>query len=159
MNGETKETGIYGSVRKRLKEIQGASIDVGYFPESKAKGDSDLYVAEYAFWNDHGVPGRIHERPFLSTVLKENKFNYSRISKVVAFDALAGKISVKKALSKIGAVIVSDVKLKITEFRTPANALSTQKAKGKRIGKGRLVDNPLIDEGHMRKSTKYKVNV
>ena len=155
----TKESGIYPDIQQRLKEINGTRIDIGYFEGDnytyrlvngvKIPLDSPLPIALVAFWNDKGTRN-IHERPFLSTLFPENGSNYRKLSREYAYDVLLQKRTTDQMMNRLGSIMVSDVKLKITNIRAPANALSTVRAKG--------FDNPLIWTGRMRANTKYKVH-
>jgi hypothetical protein len=53
-------------------------------------------------------------------------------------------------LETVGVVAAGEVKVYMTQLRTPPNAASTIRKKGS--------DNPLIDNGHMRASVTHKVS-
>jgi len=100
--------------------------------------------------NEFGsADGRIPERSFLRSTIDENVTEYTvELAKVVN-DAITGKTTMKRGLSLLGERVVGDIKVKIREIRTPANAPMTIKLKG--------ADNPLIDTGQMRNSIGYEV--
>lgn len=54
-------------------------------------------------------------------------------------------------LEAVGVIAAGEVKVYMTELRTPPNAASTIRKKGS--------DNPLIDQGHMRAAVTHKVSI
>lgn len=54
-------------------------------------------------------------------------------------------------LETVGVIAAGEVKVYMTQLRTPPNAASTIRKKGS--------DNPLIDQGHMRAAVTHKVSI
>ena len=160
MNGETKETGFYADIKRKLKQINGARIDIGWFEESQylrrkilnKKIDVPLKepipMGRVAFWLDKGTR-HIRERPFLSIILIEHRVKYAELSRSIAFECLEGRRTVKESLKRIGSVIEGDLKLKITDIRTPPNSPEWEKIKG--------FNNPLILNGWLKANAKFKL--
>ena len=157
----TKETGFYSDVMKALKKINGTRIDVGYFEGDNYTRRKIIHknidkpinppipMANVAFWLDKGTT-RIPERPFLSPLFVEQNLKYRKLSREYAFEVLSGRWSIDKMMKRLGSLMISDVKLKMTEIRVPPNSPEWQKIKG--------FDNPLILNGWLRANTKFKVH-
>lgn len=116
-------------------------------------GGSDLTVAEYAAANHFGTD-KIPARPFLDTGVRSVE---TKILRDIA-ECFNKKLDIETIYKRVGVIAVGGVKQYITDLRTPPNALSTQRKKGAKVGKGVLVNNPLIDNGILRASITYEVH-
>jgi hypothetical protein len=117
-------------VEKMLAELEkfnDMAVDVGYF---------DGETATIALYNDFGTR-RIPSRPFMRATADDEE------------DRVHGKKTALRVYAEAGARVTSETKKAITSWSIPPNAPSTIKAKG--------VNNPLIDTGHMRRATTFKI--
>ena len=128
---------------KEVLNITGKhSLEVGFF--ASATYPSGEYVAQVAYWQEYGTI-RIPMRPFFRNAIEKNNKKWFN-----TFEALIKQnVNETQALAKVGEMARGDIIKSITQFREPANAPSTIKAKGS--------SNPLIDTGLMRRSVTYKV--
>lgn len=149
-NGDTKEKGIYKSIINSLKQIEGSSVQVGYFPDQKSNTDASIYLAGIAAVHEYGSPKRgIPQRSFLGANADKNRAKYQELLETKLSAVMLNKIPLEKALSAVGVIIVGDVKTFITNLRTPPNKPSTIARKGS--------SSPLIDTGYMKNQVKFKV--
>ena len=138
-----KKSAPHGFVTVGVHEKEGAVKPEG----------SDLTVAGYAAANHFGTD-KIPARPFLDTGVRSVETKILR-------DIVEGfnkKLDIETIYKRVGVIAVGGVKQYITDLRSPPNALSTQRKKGAKVGKGVLVDNPLIDNGILRASITYEVH-
>lgn len=112
-------------------------------------GTTPFTVGEVAVANEFGTKdGRVPERSFIRSTHDEKKndiFNYLKRKKI---EVVAGTMSAKRALEKVGAAMQGHIQNKIISLRTPPNAPSTILQKGS--------DNPLIAEGQMLRSVSWE---
>lgn len=122
--------------------------------------DEDSAIAEYGFYNEFGTD-TIPERSFIRSTFDENRGKYLRALDRLLQKSMTSASPIKSALTKLGIKQRNDIIKKITKLKLPANALSTQRAKGRSLSKGKkktvLVDNPLIDTGIMRGTIRFRI--
>jgi len=132
--GEVKEGTKEGSGRKPVTQM------------------SELVVVGAV--NEFGAPNKnIPARPFIRTTYDENR---SKINNLVVDEyekIVDGSSNVKRSLALIGEWVQAKTQAKIRAIRTPPNAPSTQRRKGRSIKKP--VNNPLIDTGQMIQSIQH----
>lgn len=138
-----KKAAPHGFVTVGVHEKEGAVKPEG----------SDLTVAEYAAANHFGT-NKIPARPFLDTGVRSVETKILRDIR----ECISKKLDIETTYKRVGVIAVGGVKQYITDLKTPPNALSTQRKKGAHVGKGVLVDNPLIDHGILRASITYEVH-
>jgi hypothetical protein len=129
-------------VEKMLAELEkfnDMAVDVGYF---------DGETATIALYNDFGTR-RIPSRPFMRATADDEEDRVSEIMIRGAEAVVHGKKTALRVYAEAGARVTSETKKAITSWSIPPNAPSTIKAKG--------VNNPLIDTGHMRRATTFKI--
>lgn len=138
-------------ILRELKEIKSASIEAGYF-EGEQSSDPGFALAELAATQEFGTQdGDIPPRPFLRPAYDENIVKYRTVAKKMMQELAGRSIGGLRILRTIGALMVSDIKKKITTIRTPPNAPATIAAKG--------FDNPLIETGTMRNRADFKIKL
>jgi hypothetical protein len=140
-------------IRKNLADLSGLRVKVG-IPEGAVSQDG-VPVAEYAAYNEFGVPGKkkkwaIPPRPFIRGWLADKesqiKATIDRLYKQVA----DGKMDARTAISKLGEFAQDGIKGYIRNGSfTPNSPVTIKRKKGKA--------QPLIDSGTMRNSVRYKV--
>ena len=122
----------------------GVLAGTGEHPEA-TKGQ---LIAEIAWWNEFGTK-RIPARPFLRPGLRRNLITYRMILKNGLPKVLRGEWTRKQLLGMLGIAAKGDVQQMIVDVKTPPNAPSTIKKKGR--------DNPLIWHGIMRGSIDWAI--
>ncbi len=160
-NGKTKVVDKgFKRIRKDLKKVDGASVDVGILGGSGNVKKGTFTVAALAATQEFGTrkAGKnkniiIPERSFLRSTFDSKKQKYMKVLKSLHGDILLGKKTVVGALALFGDRVVGDVKRKITDIKTPPNAPSTLKRKYPK-------NNPLIETGlNLRARIAKKVNL
>lgn len=155
-----------------LKGITKDSVKVG-IPSNKEKhtkkrgsggkiveaGGPNVSVLEIAAANEFGTK-TIPERSFLRSTVRKNQSKYKKLGLLLVENLLkkTTEEEYKKELGKLGLIAQSDVQETIRKLKDPPNALSTQLKKGRSLGKGSTVDNPLIDTGQLIQSITFVVN-
>ena len=137
------------ALEKKLKEMSEAlktagTLAVG-FQDGKKYPDSDLLVAQVAFWNEFGE-GRAPPRPFFRNMIKAKGPGWGP---AIATLLTVKNYSAEQTLSQAGDAIVGQLELSIRDFNDPGNAPSTIARKGR--------DSPLIDSGLMSNSITKEV--
>lgn len=115
---------------------------------------SDMVLV--ATWNEFGTKN-IPERSFIRETVDKKKKRIFGLKKRMYGDILDGKKSTRRALEIIGEYAQSQTQLTIKRKKNPPNALSTQRAKGRKLGRKnvKLIDNPLIDTGQLIQSIRH----
>lgn len=125
----------------------GVQVNTKHEPSDKGsrpKKTVDMVVI--AASNEFGTK-TIPARPSLRTAFDENKHEINALIKDEYSKILKGESTVKKSLALVGEFMEAKIKKKITEIRTPPNAVSTIKRKKS--------SNPLIDTGQFRASIRH----
>ncbi len=148
----TKKTKVidkgYNRIIRSLKLTDKSRIETGFFQGAKVSG-SNFTIPEIAAVNEFGSrDGHIPERSFMRTTFDENRIRNIAFAKQQLSDVITGKRTVLIAMDRLGIKFRDDIKLKITEIKTPPNALGTIEDKG--------FDNPLINTGTMRSRVTFK---
>lgn len=91
----------------------------------------------------------IPERSFIRSTVDDNEEKYFRSLNRVMGRIIDGTLNKFQALSFVGQLVEADIKSKIINLDSPANAKSTVRKKGS--------DNPLVDTGLMGNSIRYVV--
>jgi len=126
-------------IRKNLGD-NNRIVNVGIPLSAGNEDGTGIPLALVAAVNELGS-GRVPERSFLRSAIRENKAVYSKINKVNLAKMVKGQMTCDQALSILGNVAVGHVKQKIRTGPFTPNADSTIKAKGS--------DRPLIDDAQM----------
>lgn len=133
---------------KRLEELRGLSIEVGYQSDQMAE-DGETSLAEIAYWNHFGTVDKdgqvmIPARPFMDTLdlQQDQLFEFSG----QALEALGSSREVAEAIGSKAKSMIQDA---IRNGDWAPNAPSTIRKKGS--------DKPLIDTGTMRQGVQYVI--
>lgn len=131
------------------RAAKGAFVTIGVHQEEggEAYPDSQATVAEVAFWNEFGTI-TAPERSFIRSTVDENQKVLEAMTAKLLSDVLAGKLTTKMALDKIGFRIQELIKKKILELNDPKNAPSTIARKG--------FNNPLVDSRRLWRSIAFE---
>lgn len=141
------------SIIKEIKSIHKSFVSVGVHSDAKDY-DNGTSVVEVAAHNEFGTPNAAYPIPERSFIRSTYDENFQRINDSLMhgfWDIALGNNTAKKVLGKIGFDIVQKTKKKMETLSSPANAKSTQKAKGK--------DDPLINNRHLKNSIAKQVHL
>lgn len=142
----------YQAVLREIKKIQRQPhVAVGMQGregEAIHPSDNSVTVAQVATFNEFGTKN-IPERSFIRSTMDENVRPLLKDNERLFYLIAAGKTTTEKALNTLGLKIVSLIKKKITDLRSPPNDPKTVARKKS--------SNPLIDTGVMRQSVTHKV--
>lgn len=135
---------LKAAIRKGKAAASIEGVEVGFFPADTYPGQGTP-VAEIADINEfgRGVP----ERPFFRRAVRNSEEDVRELVRA-NIDGVSGKPNLALA-EMVGETVKSAVQREITALQDPPNAPSTIARKGS--------SNPLIDEGHMRASPRYRI--
>lgn len=136
----------WNRIKREIAKMDGAYVKTGI--QQGEPGHDGVPMVTIAAANEFGTDS-IPERSFVRSSFDENQRPYHQMMSGLASDIYRGTTTVKLALSVAGERIQADIQKKITDIRTPPNAPSTIAQKG--------TDNPLIDDGDLRRSIRYVV--
>lgn len=134
-------------IRKVLRRIDGAKVEVGWFPDARHE---TLNTAELASIHEYGG-GNVPARPMIRPVSDKNREAYRRVQRELHGRVVDGTLTIEGALATLGTKIEGDLKAWITDGDHVPNAPSTIARKGS--------SKPLIDTGLMRSQVTHKVTV
>lgn len=133
-----------------IRELSEYGIEVGVF------GSDDSYYAMIAAVHEFGITIRktkgsivIPERSFLRSTFDEKNDEWFKFVKKQIPKLLKGQMDAKTICERLGAKMVGDIQIQLTQLSDPPNASSTIAQKGS--------SNPLIDKGGLRTRITYKV--
>ncbi|MFL4498453.1 hypothetical protein [Weissella sp. MSCH1] len=133
-----------------LEQLNHLRVRVGIFGGSGG-GNGKITLVEIANINEFGTRnGHVPERSFVRSTYSEKVGDWSNFAKRLTMKVATGSLTAYQAYSQLGARMTRDIKRKITDLRSPANAPSTIKKKGS--------SNPLIDTGAMRAAVTWRVD-
>jgi len=143
-------------ILRQMRLMDKSFTKVGVQQDTTRKDSEVSDMVLVAMWNEFGTKN-IPERSFIRETVDKKKKQIFGLKKKMYEDILDGQKSTRRALEIIGEYVQSQTQLTIKRKKSPPNALSTQRAKGRRLGKksGRLVDNPLIDTGQLIQSIRH----
>lgn len=143
---------------KRIAQMKRSYVTIGIHSDAGQYGDTGVEVYEVALWNEFGTPNAAHpipERSFFRSALNENEGVLNELREQLIQDITEGKVTVKKALEKVGFRVKTLIENKIKSNVPPENAESTKNAK---IAAG-YGTNTLIASGLLLRSVTYKVEM
>lgn len=97
-----------------------------------------------------GITIEIPERSFIRSAFDENRRRLEVLTAKLVDQVNTGRLTVEKALALLGETHQKHIQRKITTLREPPLAPRTIAEKGS--------DNPLVDEGHLRRAIRYVVH-
>lgn len=155
-----KKVIIHHTLTEILGRVKTTKVKVGVFDDVAPYPDGTR-VAQVAAWNEYGTQdsgGNSPQRAFLNpTVIKHRRKYQKMIQELVAKSMEKIGYTATKGFIKVGKTGKRDVETAIATFSTPANAESTQAAKGNPssgtgTNSGAGINSPLIDSGRMLNS-------
>ncbi len=142
-------------IRKALEKLMtdkfvtvGMHEDAGQHPDSEMTNAQLGAILHFGAEIQHpaGHTIKIPPRPFLDVGVASGNQEYIAL----IADGLEDGLTPDQILEEIGNAAVGKVQVYMTDLKEPGNAESTKARK-----KGAA--NPLIDEGHLRRSVTYKI--
>lgn len=141
---------LKNELNKIVKSLDAPMVTVGIHEDEADPPEGEINMATlgavHEFGNDH-----IPARPWLQLGFESGLKDYEDIMSNGIDEVVSDGEDVTKVLHQVGVLAVGRVQEFITNLKTPANSPATIKSKGS--------SNPLIDEGHMRASVNYKLQV
>lgn len=137
-------------IQREIRAAKNASVRVGVLADA-GQADDGADLVDIAVYNEFGTR-RIPARPFVRGAFDQKRRDLSRLKSRLWDQVLAGRLDTRRALGLLGQTHEDQIKLYMTELRTPPNAESTIAAKTRA---GRIGDNPLIDTGRLRGSIRW----
>lgn len=133
-------------IRKALEKLMTDKfVTVGMHEDAGQHPDSGMTNAQLGAILHYGND-KIPSRPFLDVGVATGNQEYIAL----IADGIEDSLEPDQILNQIGAVAAGKVQQYMTELKTPPNAPQT-------IARKKGADNPLIDEGHLRRSVTYKI--
>lgn len=129
-----------------IKRLTDSAVTVGVHSDA-GKDRNGVTNALKAAVNEFGTD-TIPERSFLRSTMAANRRAYMENIAKIAQSAIQGKRTPKKGMGLLGLKAQNDIKSRITSISTPANSAATIKRKKS--------SNPLINNGDMRESVRWK---
>ncbi|NIQ92381.1 MAG: hypothetical protein GWN93_26745 [Deltaproteobacteria bacterium] len=124
-------------------------------PEKSGRKKNPITIAHLATIHEFGVQSRnIPERPFMKIAFDSNRDKIFKKKADLLGQVYDGRLTVKKALKKLGLFHEGNVKAVFRSGKLPALKQSTIKAKTVR---GKRGTTPLIDTGQLRQSIASEV--
>ena len=138
---------------KRLDQLNGTEVEVGFFEEDRYGPENDnLPVATVAAYNEFGTTHN-PQRPFMSDAFTDGMSQRKMASLMGdVFEAsMKNGMATKRLLNVLGRITGELIEISIQQYAaTGGNSPATIKAKGK--------DTPLIDTGKMIESVRFQIN-
>ena len=144
----------YAKWLEQMKDLSKQShVNIGVLGTSQNQAkdeESGATLVEIASHNEFGTK-TAPERSYIRSTIDERKRRIFGKSFQLQDDIFKGRMSVKKALGIMGALIKGNILQKVVDLSSPANAKATIDAKGS--------SNPLIDTGRLRQSIDYEIDL
>ena len=135
---------LKAEIAKARREPRIEGVEAGYFERDTYEGQGTP-VAQIAVQHEFGIG--VPERPFIRPAVRAKE---GEIRERIAAHVAGGSGVPDEGLAiMVGETLKSAIQKQIEDLRDPPNAPSTIARKGS--------DNPLIDTGHMRASTRYRI--
>lgn len=140
----------YKNFINHLTSDEAVHVDIGIHSVSGEElvmiaSTHEFGTTEAGEFHDIEIPAR----PFIRSTVDERRETYGNVAKALMDKIIAKEETTFNALSKLGMLVESEIRMKIITLREPPNAPSTVLRKGS--------DNPLIDTGNMLNNVRYAV--
>lgn len=158
------DIGVHADEDETLIKIAGANefgatinhpggTPYGYNSAEDAKNGKVKFLKKGAGYAVLGVTKphiiKIPERSYIRSTMDENAERYLKAAGILTGLITEGEISKFEALERMGQLIESDIKQKMINLKSPANAASTIRKK--------KTNNPLINKGLLLGSIRYVI--
>jgi len=142
---------------RQMRLLDNSFVEVGVHDDAGAYAEF-VTVAQVAFWNHFGTKN-IPARPFITSAIDQDKFKFFKIQDQALNDVVAGKITVRKALDKLGFRVTNSIQKRIRTSQQWAVPLSIATIQEKIAGGSLRGPVPLIDTGLLLRSITWKTTV
>lgn len=144
---------------EKLKSKLATSVRIGILSDAGLHPASDdATFSEVLLYIEFGTRGGVKEYAPFRTWVATNKDKYKRLIAALVDAYVKGDISYDKMVSTFGLVGQADLRKTMRDLKVPANAESTQLAKGAKTGTaGTKINNPTIDTGLLRQAISWVV--
>ena len=105
-------------------------------------------VGQVGVWNEFGN-ARIPERSFVRSTADNRRQRWIAITDKLRKQVMAGKMTPKQAIVRMGLIIQKDMRKTIVKLKRPPNTTLTKQLKGS--------SNPLVDKGQLTQSINFEV--
>lgn len=148
---------MFDKVFKELEYLNKYRVEIGILAiDRDRKGkDEKTTILEYAIYNEFGTK-YIPARPFMRNAIDKNRQEIKKLKKEVAESVIAGKLTGKEALMRIGETIRGMVIMSIATAEQWAKPISKETIKRK-SGGSVFNNKPLVDNKFMVKSIRYQI--
>jgi hypothetical protein len=139
-------------IRREMEKLKSMSVKAGIV---EGAGEVDgVAVAQYAAWNEMGVPGvkkkwKIPPRPFIRGWIDNKRASIQKTVEKLFGLVSNGSLDANTAVGRLGQYAQDGIKTYIKTGDFVANAEITILRKGS--------SRPLIDSGTMRNSVRYEI--
>lgn len=145
------ETRKLPALRKRLAQLDGTEVDVGFFEEDRYGPENEnLPVAQVAYYNEFGT---VHNptRPFMEETFSDaiTQKHANKLMKQIFISALTNGRAVQRLLQQLGDDIAEQMKTTILNY-PGSNSAETIARKGR--------NSPLRDTEFMMNSVKFQIH-
>lgn len=152
MARKTSDLTKWKRFQEKLKSSEHAHVKVGVLAKSGRTADGTMSMVELAAIHEFGSPkAGIPERSFIRRTFENNKGDVARVTRSLAIEFVNGRVSLHRALSKLGAWGATQVKDTIAKgpHIPPPLKPATVARKGS--------DRPLVDTGRLVGSIQWEV--
>lgn len=141
-------------IKREMKLLDNSFTKVGVQQDTLRDDLSDQLVV--AFANEFGTKN-IPARPFVRATVDLKKQAIFSLQRKMYENVVLGRMSTLIALKAIGEYTQRQMQRYMKRLKTPVNAPSTQRRKGKRKSKkaGFMINNPLVDTGNLVQSIRH----
>lgn len=131
-------------IKKRSEDVK---VKIGIIRGTGIhSGSDDATYAQVLKWLEDGN-GKHKGWHIFRTTWKRQRNAYKRMIFNLTKNVILGKISAVQAQATLGITAQNDIQEYMEKTMSPANKESTQLKKGRTLGKGVKVNNPMIETG------------
>lgn len=145
------ETRKLPALQKRLAQLDGTEIDIGFFEEDRYGPENDnLPVAQVAYFNEFGT---MHNptRPFMEETFDDatTQKHAGKLMKAIFISALTNGRAVSRLLQELGDDVAELMKIKILNYPGSNSPATIERKEGR--------NTPLRDTEFMMNSVKFQI--
>lgn len=146
------ETRKLPALRKRLAQLDGTEIDIGFFEEDRYGPENDnLPVAQVAYYNEFGT---VHNptRPFMEETFSDSltQTHAGKMMKRIFESALTNGRAVSRLLIELGDDVAELMKIRILNYPGSNSTETITRKEGR--------NTPLRDTEFMMNSVKFEIH-
>ena len=148
---------MFDKIFKEIEYLNKYRVEIGILAIDKERKSKDkkTTILEYAIYNEFGTK-HIPARPFMRNAIDANRRDIKKLKREAIEDVIAGNITAKEALMRIGETVRGMVIMSIATAEKWAVPLSISTIRKKSKGNG-FNDKPLVDTKLLIKSIRYQI--